>query len=474
MSPYFKKIILLASALVLSAAAAFAAEGDVALSVCYNDGEEILEIGSGIMRGSDLWITEDTAKAAGIPLTLAPKGKSFLLKVQNPAEVFEIKSLERLAGSHLTLQFLALIEDDVKYFNVLGMERITRLAPELNGDSLMLRKMDPSAPLPEKAPAPELSEGKIKAVWAHITKTNPDLSKETAISAVDVVMPTWFNLVDGKGGMANRASAAYVEDSHRRGHQVWGLVSNGFSKTLSTALFKDAHAVNLFIARILAYAKLYNLDGINIDFEGLDRNDRDAFVRFMSILSPHMKEQGLTFSVDVFIPANSNSSKSHDRKSLSKHVDYVMLMAYDQHWRTSPVAGSVASIKWVEAAVSNTLAEGVPSEKLVLGVPFYMRLWEETKLKNGKVKVKARTLTMDEAYALAAKQKAQMKWLDSAGQNYFDYKAGGKTCKVWVEDSKSIELKLGLIEKYDLAGVAAWRKGHENIAVWGTIDRLVK
>lgn len=454
---------------------ASAAEGDVPVTVNIEVMGANVPAGAGLRRGGDLWIAEDAVKMAGIPLSAAGNGKGYIIKVDDPARVFENKELDRLAGKSLNLYFPSMVEDGVSYFNITGMERITRVAVVVGQNSVILRKMSDNEPLPPKQTKPDnKSGGKVKGVWEHVPRWNPDLASEPVINGLGVILPTWYNLTDAQGGMANRASAAYVEEAHRRGVRVWALVSNGFSRTTSTQFFKNPRSVNLFVARILAYAKLYNLDGINIDFENLDVADSAQFVRFVAILSEQLKKAGLHSSVDVHIPSNSNTSKSHDRAALSKHVDLVMLMAYDQHWRTSPVSGSVASMPWVERAVKGCIDEGVPAEKLVLGVPFYMRRWEETPDGKGKVKVKSFTLTMSEAESNAARTSAEMHWLEDLGQHYYSYVENGKTYKVWVENAASLERKLNLVNKYGIAGMAAWRKGHENIVVWDTINRIVR
>jgi len=194
----------------------------------------------------------------------------------------------------------------------------------------------------------------------------------------------------------------------------------------------------------------------------VDVNDRAAYVRFMSILCPYLSAYGLKSSVDVHVPGNSGLSRSHDRPGLSKYVDYVMLMAYDEHWRTAPKAGSVASMPWVEKAVQNTIAEGVPPQKLILGVPFYMRKWEETP-DNGKVKIRSYTLSMPESDKIIHSKALQPMWFQDIGQHFYSYIENGKTYKVWVEDEDSMAKKLQLVSKYRLAGAAAWRKGHERM-----------
>ncbi|MCK9907282.1 glycosyl hydrolase family 18 protein, partial [Frankia sp. Cpl3] len=82
---------------------------------------------------------------------------------------------------------------------------------------------------------------------------------------------------------------------------------------------------------------------------------------------------------DVTIKSSSDRwSRFYDRAALAKVVDYMMVMTYDEYWASSPVAGSVASLPWVEKGLQGVLEE-VPNEKLILGVPFYTRLWKEVK-----------------------------------------------------------------------------------------------
>ncbi|MCE5201575.1 MAG: hypothetical protein LLF78_03560 [Synergistaceae bacterium] len=453
---------------------AFAADGDIPVALNLDDGRNNITLDTGFYRGGDLWIPADAARQMGVPLMNGPNGKGFIVNLQDPANIFCDPQIGLLAGNMLPLYFPSLVDNGVSYFNMTGMERVTGITSERDNRTVTFRKTVAGVIQPKRSKPSDAINGKFSLVWAYVTNDNPSLSNEPRIEGLDIISPTWFNLTDGNGSMANRASAAYVEEAHRKGYRVWGLVSNGFSKTNTTAFFRNARAVNLFIARILAYAKLYNLDGINIDFEGMDVNDREAFVRFIALLAPKIRSQGLTLSVDVFIPANSNTSRSHDRGALSRYVDYVVLMSYDQHWRTSPTSGSVASMPWVEQAVQKTIAEGVPPEKLVLGVPLYMRRWEETPIGGGKVKTKAFTLTMSESDMIIQSRRLSPIWINNLGQYFYSYILNGKTYKVWVEDEESIARKLLLIDKYRLAGVAAWRKGHEKPEIWNVIKEILK
>ena len=150
------------------------------------------------------------------------------------------------------------------------------------------------------------------------------------------------------------------------------------------------------INQILVYAGLYNLDGINIDFENINIKDRDMLTQFIRELAPIMKEQGLVLSMDITVKSLSeNWSLCYDRQELAKAVDYLALMAYDEHWGSSPVSGSVASIGWVEKGIVQLLELGVPPQKILLGIPFYTREWLEKVLEDGRLEVKSKALSMD-------------------------------------------------------------------------------
>lgn len=470
----FAAAALMIAAAVFGPGAACAAEGDQTVGIYFeHDGERDL-LGTALIRAGALWVPVQALRVMGMEISDGPNNKGFYVTVQDPAQAFDSQQLQQLAGPTLTLYFPSLAINGISYFNASGMNGIMGLDWTEEGPSVIFtaRPAGGKAYCGPFGPKPQAVGGKIEMTWDYISRESPNLAAVPAMAGLDVISPTWFNLMDTNGGMASRGSAAYTQAAHERGWRVWALVSNGFNMSMTSGFFKNRRAQELFIARLIAYSKLYDLDGINVDFEGLNEADRGAFTSFMAKLAQALRREGLVVSVDVFIPANTRSSRSHDRAALAQSVDYVMLMAYDEHWRTSKTSGSVASLPWVTKAVEGALAEGVPASKLVLGVPFYMRRWEETGSGAG-VKVKSFTLTMAEAEALSQKTGAAMKWLDNAGQHYFSYIANGKTYKVWVENADSIGKKLELVLKHDLAGVSGWRRGHEKPEVWDKIALML-
>lgn len=318
----------------------------------------------------------------------------------------------------------------------------------------------------------EEENGRINITWEYVYEKTPDISDEDKIQGLDVVIPTWFSLAE-EGIIINKADFSYVENAHEKGYKVWGLVDNAFNPALTSELVNDDDMKEKFIGQIAFYASLYNLDGINIDFENIYYEDKDALVKFVEELTYILKKQNLTVSIDVTVPSGSERwSKVYDREKLAKIVDYVALMAYDEHWSTSPVSGSVASIGWVERGIKRSL-EYIPEDKLLLGIPFYTRVWKETIDENGKLTVSSKAIPIKNVEEIIEKYDAEVTWNEETGQYFATYKQDEAVYKVWIEDTQSIKLKIELAKKYGLSGIASWRKGYEYDEVWEVISTIV-
>lgn len=182
---------------------------------------------------------------------------------------------------------------------------------------------------------------------------------------------------------------------------------------------------------------------------------------------------------------SSSYTQFYDRQEQSVFADYVVVMAYDEHYAGSTEAGSVASIGFVKKASDDILEEGVPAEQVILGMPFYTRVWAETpKSGNGDdtesasedyvpYELSSEAYGMDSAKQLMDVNGAEQNWLEEAGQFYTEYVNNGVTYKIWMEESRSIEEKLKVMDSHGFAGAAFWKLGLENSAVWDVIFKYI-
>lgn len=323
-------------------------------------------------------------------------------------------------------------------------------------------------------------DGKISLVWDYysLSSSAPDRTN-TKIDGINVVSPTLFELKkDGKGEIIDKVGESgkkYIKWAKSNEYKVWGLISNeSLIDTTSEILNSYSLRTNL-INKIVHLAKKYDLDGINIDFEYMYKKDKDMFSQFIIELYPRLKEYNLVLSVDVTAPDGSeNWSQCYDRLIIGKNCDYVIFMAYDQYGDGSTKPGTTAGYNWVLTNVNKFLKTGgideVPAEKLILGIPFYTKLW--TQDSSGKI-IKDNNIVPAVSIKNVSNvipKSAKITWLDDVKQYYAEWQSGAYTQKIWIEDEKSILEKLSIITEKDLAGAAFWEKDRESASVWKVIQ----
>lgn len=284
--------------------------------------------------------------------------------------------------------------------------------------------------------------------------------------SINVISPTWFTLSDNEGNFTSFASQDYVDKAHAMGLEVWALAGNVESQDVSMYEVLAGTSTRTHLIEGLIDAALeYDLDGINIDFENIGLDAGEPFVEFIRELSIPCREHGIVLSVDNYVPMAHTDY--YDREEQGIVADYVIIMGYDEHYKGSPEAGSVASIDFVEQGIANTV-EQVPAEKVINAIPFYTRIWE-TK----GTTVDSQAVGMEMAQQYIEEHGITTRWDEETCQNYGEYQSGDSYYQVWLEDADSIRVKLNIMEKYEIAGVAEWKLGFEAASIWDVIEEYV-
>lgn len=312
----------------------------------------------------------------------------------------------------------------------------------------------------------------INLTWHQVTvqeannKVNSMLERTKGITTIS---PTWFRIISEDGSLSSLASESYVEYCHNRNIEVWGLVDN-FDKEVDThQVLSRTSSREKLVNEIMAQAIKYNLDGINIDFESLMTETGPHFVQFLRELSVKCRSNQIVLSVDNYVPAAYN--KFYDYTEQGAIVDYVVIMGYDEHHGNSEKAGSVSSINYFSTAIKDTMSM-VPSDKIIMGIPFYAKLWKES-VELGESKLSSENLGMTEAEQVLAKNNVEPKMDEATGQYYAEYQKDDSVYKIWLEEEDSVNTRMKLIYDAKLAGVASWRLGFEKAAVWDIILKYV-
>ncbi len=285
---------------------------------------------------------------------------------------------------------------------------------------------------------------------------------------MNVISPTWFSLNDNEGNFRNFGTKDYVDRAHGKGIQVWGALDNFNYKnetgeaidtlTVLSSTTKRQHLVN----QISNTALELGMDGINIDFEGLEEACGIHYVQFLRELSVQCRANKLVLSVDNYVPFHFNNYYRLDVQG--EILDYVIIMGYDEHWHGSKDPGSVASIDYVSGGLDKTL-EQVPAEKVINALPFYTIEWRVE-----GVNVTDKYLTLNNTAEYLKRIGVDKVWDETTCQNYVEWKDGSATYQIWLEDEQSISVKLNVMKARNIAGVAVWRLGYGTATAWELLN----
>ena len=312
---------------------------------------------------------------------------------------------------------------------------------------------------------------KINLGWHQSTSTesNDAMAEMTAeMTGVNVISPTWFSVTDETGTISSLASADYVKLAHDAGREVWGLIDNfneAFDETTDLAY---ASVRSRIIEQLLAEAASCGMDGINVDFENLKEAGIPHYLQFLRELTSAAHAQNLVVSVDTPVP--QAYTMYYQRGEQARFVDYMIVMAYDEHFAGSEEAGSVSSLPFVQQAVEE-MTRVMPADQVICGIPFYTRVWTE---KFGQSAITSEVLGMDGAKNYAKENQMTETWDASLGQNVATVETSDARYTIWMEDEQSMEEKLKVIQSADLAGVAEWKLGFECADVWSLISEYIE
>lgn len=328
-------------------------------------------------------------------------------------------------------------------------------------------------------------DGKISIAWEYFSEyfKAPD-NTNVKYDGVNVVSPSFFNMKLQDTGKENLTmldvisqskinenvgdeGIKYINWAHNNGYKVWAKVSNDtLPSTIDefSKIINDYQIRSLMIKDILSYVDKYDLDGINLDFEYMYMKDSEAFSRFVIELAPQLREKGKCLSVDVTAPNGAeNWSLCYDRNIIAEVADYIVFMGYDQYGTTA--IGTTAGYNWVVNSLKNMLTyDEVPAEKLILGLPFYTKLWQT---QNDKT-IKGTAVGMN-SISSSIPSGVEKQWIEELQQYYVEYEQGAYVYKMWIEDEESFGKKLDLVNEYNLAGAGYWRKGLESESIWKVI-----
>jgi len=318
---------------------------------------------------------------------------------------------------------------------------------------------------------PNWDGGKINLTWLQIdSQENNDEWMETPLPAnLTVISPTWFRFCeDDTQRVDSMASAEFVYWAQAQGIRVWPNVSDvcpGTAGRYSGPLLTDINARRSIITQLEDFVSTLGLDGLVINFESLgDARYGAYYVQFMRELNLALGHRIVIVAAMKEDPV-ANAHYRHDL--IARTVDFVALMTFDEHHGASPQAGPVASLPWVQRQITAML-EFVPSNQLIMGLPYYNRVWRTTVVENARRT--SLNWSMDRVLEELYDRGVTPEWNPTEGSYYIEWTAvvEGEALRhqLWQENARSIREKMQIYMEHDLAGIAGWNINFTNDALW--------
>ncbi|WP_276311558.1 S-layer homology domain-containing protein [Paenibacillus montanisoli] len=307
----------------------------------------------------------------------------------------------------------------------------------------------------------------IQLGWQY-GQTTQQFEQQVANSEVNTLSPRWYFL-SKTGEFEDQTDASLITWAHKRGKSVWAMVGNRSSQESTHSMLTDVNQRQAFVRHLTERVRTYGIDGLNIDFENMMPEDRNAFTAFIIDLHDAMKSIPAKLSVNVSPDLGTDWTAVFDYSALAQHADYIVLMGYDEHWGGSPIAGSVSSLPWLRLGLE-TLLKQAPASKVILALPLYTRNWKQDA--NGLTK--SEDISLLKQNELVLTKNVTTLWDDRLGQYYGQYYDSGLSNRLWLEDGRSLSQKISLGELHAIAGYGYWYMGGESADVWPSVRNAIR
>lgn len=250
------------------------------------------------------------------------------------------------------------------------------------------------------------------------------------------------------------------------------VTGEGFSSDLARSILSSEDVQNTLLDNVLGVMKSKNYSALNIDFEYIFSQDRQAYNRFIQKTAVRIHESGYILTTSLAPKTSASQSgllyEAHDYPAHGRTVDYVILMTYEWGYTFGP-ARPVAPLNLVEQVIQYAVSV-IPNKKIMMGIPNYGYDWTLPFVR-GSV---ARSLTNPGAVELAAQVGARIYFDEQAQSPHFSYyDASGRRHVVWFEDARSINAKIQLADLYGLGGVSYWTINSYFSQNWIVLNSLV-
>ncbi len=362
------------------------------------------------------------------------------------------------------------------------LEELLRANPQIeNPDSIYVGQEiyfpveETESSIPSVSPSPREGRESLSYLYAGNSAAYEKMVAE-ANNAIHTVYPDYFE-VDDAGNLlispAGKIDPDFIDAMHRQNIRVIPFISNHWDRAKGIAALNNRQALSQQIAQAV---EQYDLDGVNIDIENVNEQQRDAYTAFVQSVRDALTPDKI---LSVSVAANPYNltigwQGSYDYPSLASIADYLMIMAYDESYIGSP-PGPVASSDFFEGSIQYALDQGIPRDQIVMGIPFYGRYWKTGDAAGGiGIAAEDVQFLLDNYTATTRFDQPTM----SANATVIIREGeplpriwGGRVLQpgvydIWYDSPESTRWKLETIDRENLRGVGSWALGQEIPEIW--------
>ncbi len=319
--------------------------------------------------------------------------------------------------------------------------------------------------------------GRYVAAWmpTEWDTDNARASFEANADYIDEISPVWYEMRSNGTlrALGGSRDETLVQAAHQAGVLVLPSITNGFDPDRTGYTLRNPERRSRFVQRIVEEVLEHDYDGVDIDFEAMPTSEREAFTAFIRELAAALHNEGKILAVALHARTGDSDgaagAQAQDWEAIGQVVDRFRIMTYDYHWRGGG-AGPVAPIYWVEDVIEYAKTQVDPA-KIQVGIPFYGYDWV------GGESSGVTWAEIQETIATYQPEVHLQEWGEEGevSESWFVYSARDGRHEVWFSSQRSMEAKLDLVARHDLAGIAIWRLGGENPAYWQAIrERLTR
>ena len=250
---------------------------------------------------------------------------------------------------------------------------------------------------------------------------------------------------------------------------VVNFTRNVSGDNIANIILNNPQIVEAVQTNILNIMRDKGYRGLNIDFEYVLPEDREAYNNFLESTVNRLHNEGYFVSTALAPKLSAEQRgllyEAHDYPEHGRLADFIVLMTYEWGWRGGPPR-AISPINEIEKVLDYAVSV-IPKEKILMGFQIYARDWK-LPFAQGQ---EAETISVEEAMNRAYDHMSEIQYDYTAQSPFFRYTdEEGNAHEVWFEDARSAQAKFDTVKEYGLRGLSYWGLGYPFVQNWVLLD----